>query len=100
MGIAGQDKATWQTGDLPFKLLIPLLEQLATLSHNNDNDPQQPRRRLKGAIDANLFAYKYIHDRSSFEPDGAVIHVARAFSESFIDMHIVCDHPTERHPSK
>jgi hypothetical protein len=101
MGVAGHDKATWQTGDLSFEIVILLLEQLvAILAHDNANVPQEPRRRLKVAIDANLLAHKYLHDRSPFQPDGAVINVARAFSESLIDVHIVCDHPTERHPSK
>jgi hypothetical protein len=54
----------------------------------------------KVGIDANLLGYKYVHDRSSFTPDGAVAHVARAFSDSRVDVHIVCDNPTERHPSK
>jgi hypothetical protein len=90
---------------LSFKILILLLGHVAAWIHDNDDDHQQPRpcqrrRRLKGAIHANLLGYKCIHDSSPFEPDGAVIQVARAFSESLIDIQIICDHPTECHPSK
>jgi hypothetical protein len=29
MGVIGQDKASWQTEDLPFKIVIRLLEHVA-----------------------------------------------------------------------
>ena len=75
------------------------LEQYAAQSCiQHQHQPRQ--RRLKGGIDANLLGYKYVHDRSPFAPDSAVAHVAQAFSDSLVDIHIICDHPTERHPSK
>jgi len=105
MGITGQDKVSWQTEDLPFEIVHFLLEHIAARAHqhcdrHSDDQQQQRRRRLKGAIDANLVGYKYIHDRSPFTPDGAVEHLSRAFSNALVDNRIICDHPTERHPSK
>ena len=55
---------------------------------------------MKGVIDPSLVGYKHTHRESSFQPNEAVTQVARAFSDELIDMHIVCDHPTERNPSK
>ena len=100
MGIGGQEKALWQTGIIAFETVTFLLEQLATA--RTARQPQQlPRtRRLKGAIDANLVGFKYVHDRSPFASDGAVAQMARTFSEALIDIHIICDNPTVRHPSK
>jgi hypothetical protein len=43
MGVAGQDKASWQIDDFPLEIVIPLLEHVATWIHNNDDDHQQQR---------------------------------------------------------
>ena len=107
MGISSQDKCSWQTKCLSFNLVVFLLEQIASFARRSnlrdiDEEGQQQRseRRLKVAIDANLVGYKYVHDRSAFEPDGAVAHIAKAFADRHIDVVVFCDHPTERHPSK
>ena len=34
------------------------------------------------------------------EPDAAVFRIAQAFSSVYVDVKIVCDHPSKRHPSK
>ena len=91
MGVSGQDKVSWQTADLPFKMAIFVIEQLVGRVGR--------QRRTRGVIDANLVGYKTTHDQSPFAPDGAIGQVARAFSEELIDMHIICDHPTKRDSS-
>jgi hypothetical protein len=54
MGVAQQNKCTWQTGQLPFHDVIYVIEQLAASSpHRRD------RPRTKGVIDANLLGFKY-----------------------------------------
>ena len=109
MAISGQDKSSYQTEQLSFNLVVFLLEQIRAASiqsqrHKRQLQQQQqeqiqPQRRLKLGIDANLLGYKYVHNRSSFQPDGAVAHIAKALSERLIDVVIVCD-GNNRHHSK
>lgn len=107
MGVNGQDNLSWQTGHLPLNIVVSLLEQIrSTVNHANappankqGQQLEQPRRRLKLGLDASLVGYKYVHDRSSLEPDGAIELIATALSRLLIDVVIVLD-GKERHPSK
>jgi hypothetical protein len=109
MGISGQNYCSWQTGKLPFEIVIFLLEKIA--SHVRDRDvrdaeevPQQqlPPQCLKVGMDANFLGFKYANTRKLLEPDGAIWNmIAKAFSEKLIiDVIIICDHPTKRHSLK
>ena len=108
MAISGQDKCSWQTKHLPFEIVMFLLEQITSFVHsatntredNSHKQQQQQRQWLKVRINANLLGYEYIHDWSSFEPDVVIECIAQAFSDRFVDVHIVYDHPTNCHPSK
>ena len=89
MAISEQDKCSaWKTKQLPFKIVMFLLEQITSFVHSATNtredkshkQQQQQRWWLKVRIDANLLGYKYIHDQSSsFEPNVAIKCIAWAF---------------------
>ena len=93
---------------MKFDLITFLLEQIiASVHHANSHagnvqevQQEQPQCRLKLGIDASLIGYKYVHDRSSLEADGAIICIATALSAGFIDVIIVLDgdkhHPLKR----
>jgi len=103
MGTSGQDSASWQTGHLSFESVVSLLEQMKiTANHQLAVTQQQQataRRRLKFGIDVSLVGFKYVHDKSSLEPDGAVMRIAAALSLQHIDAVIVLD-GEDRHCSK
>jgi hypothetical protein len=98
MGISGQDKSSWQTDLIAIAIAIFVLEQLLGINQGASN--AVTRRRLKLCLDANLLGYKYMSERSPFDPIAAVMHIATALSELLIDVVIISDHPTNRHPSK
>ena len=93
---------------LPFEIAIFLLELIKSCVHHtsscDDEDSEdvqeEPQWWLKVGIDANLLGYKYVHDPTLFEPDGTLTHIAQAFSDSLVDVLIVCDHLTEHHSLK
>lgn len=85
MGVSGQDKASWQTGHLSFDSVVSLLEEMAITATTEEVPQQTARRRLKIAIDASPIGFKYVHDNSSLEPDGAIMLIAMALSSRHID---------------
>ena len=97
MGVSGQNKCLWQTTTLSFDDVLFALEQL--LSQQQSILPTDCSR-TRVVIDANIIGYKYTHTRSPLTPDGAVQEIAKAFSRRRIDVHIICNHPTNCHHSK
>jgi hypothetical protein len=107
MGVSGQDNLSWQTGHLPLNIVISLLEQIRSTVTRANAPPaneqghrlEQQRQRLKLGLDASLVGYKYVHDKSSLQPDHAIEIIGTALSRLLIDVIIILD-GKERHPSK
>jgi hypothetical protein len=59
---------------------------VATWIHDNDNDAQQQRRRLKGAIDENLLGYEYIYDIGN-----QLLRMRAAAEQSSLTLHVLSD---------
>jgi hypothetical protein len=50
-------------------------------------------------MDANLVGYRHLGNRSPFDPDQAVFHIAKASTDKLVDVVIGADGKTH-HPSK
>jgi hypothetical protein len=99
MAISGCTSILWRSKDLSFETIAYLI-QIWFERRRTKLPSGSTRARPKVVIDANLVAYGHLSKKSPIMPDGAVEIIARAFSEKGIDVSIVCDHPTKRHPSK
>ena len=99
MAISGCTSILWRSKDLSFDTITYLI-QIWFERRRTKLPSGSTRARPKVVIDANLVAYGHLSKKSPIMPDGAVEIIARAFSEKGIDVSIVCDHPTKRHPSK
>ena len=87
MGVSGQDNLSWQMGHLPLNIVVSLLEQIRSTVTRANAPPaneqghrlEQQRQRLKLGLDASLVGYKYVHDKSSLQPDHAIEIISMAF---------------------
>ena len=92
MGLLSPHAMLWKTVKVPFDLALQVIQNIATKAHeqklhesaNSDGDEGDEatrlalRVRLRLAMDASLIGYKHLGNRSSFDPDTAVIHIAEA----------------------
>jgi len=112
MGIQSPYYVLWKTVQLPFDMVLQVVQNVSQKVHeqkahectdsegnNTTGTAIRPaRQRLKLAMDANLVGYKHLGNRSPFEPDTAVCHIAAAVADKLIDVDIVADGPSH-HPS-
>lgn len=97
MAIGSCTNINWRSRDLPIDIIVFLVQ---IWFERRKPQLEDGRVRPKVVIDANLVAYKHISNKSAIMPDGCVEIIARGFSENGIDVTIISDHPTKRHPSK
>jgi hypothetical protein len=111
MGLQSPHSIFWKTVKLPFDLALQVVQDIATKVHGQKMQelaasvgdemiimPQH--QRLKLTMDANLVGYWHLGNCSSFNPDQAVFHIAKASSDKLVDVVIGTDgkmcHPSKR----
>jgi len=98
MGIQSPHHVLWKTVQLPFDMALQVVSNVSQKAHEQkardctdsggdnttDTAIRPARQRLKLAMDANLVGYKHLGNRSPFEPDTAVCHIAAAASHKLV----------------
>jgi hypothetical protein len=110
MGLQSPHSTHWKTVKLSFDLAHQVVQDIAMKAHEQKMQELAAsfgdemiimlrRQRLKLAMDANLVGYRHLGNRSPFDPDQAVFHIAKASSDKLVDVVIGADGKTH-HPSK